>query len=231
MEAIDKLKGSRKAYRAHLTRIWGKLEELDLTLPATDETTTTVTSYIDQIKHKAESIQQLDSRIQSTLTESSDIERDVLDSLDIHDTIIEKMTRLKRFLEKANATVPTATTPATPISDDTARPTTASRLPKLDLPRYSGDPLGWQTFWDSFEAAVHSNSNLTGVEKFNYLRAQLDGEASRTVSGLTLTDANYEQSVTLLQSRFGKKQRIINAHMQALLELPTPSNNKSPSTI
>ena len=120
--------------------------------------------------------------------------------LDIHDTIIEKMTCLKRFLEKANATVPTATTATPPISDDTARPTTASRLPKLDLPRYSGDPLGWQTFWDSFKAAVHSNSNLTGVEKFNYLRAQLDGEASRTVSGLTLTDANYEQSVTLLQS-------------------------------
>ena len=67
MEAIDKLKGSRKAYRAHLTQIWEKLEELDLTLPATDEITTTVTLYIDQIKHKAESIQQLDLRIQSTL--------------------------------------------------------------------------------------------------------------------------------------------------------------------
>ena len=104
------------------------------------------------------------------------------------------------------------------------RPAPASRLPKLDLPRYAGDPLGWQTFWDSFKAAVHSNSNLTGVEKFNYPRAQLDGEASRTVSGLALTDANYEQSVSLLESRFGKMQRIINAHMQVLVKLPTPSN-------
>ena len=87
------MKGSRKAYRAHLTRIWGKLEELNLTLPATDETITTVTSYIDQIQRKAESIQQLDSRIQSVIKEPSDIESDVLDSLEIHDTIIEKMTR------------------------------------------------------------------------------------------------------------------------------------------
>ena len=226
MEAIDKLKGSRKAYRSHLTRIWGKLEELSLTLPATDETTTAVTSYIDQIQRKSESIQQLDSRIQSTIAEPSDIERDVLESLEIQDTIIENMTRLKRFLEKANTTVTTTVTSSTPpITDEVARPSVASRLPKLDLPRYSGDPLGWQTFWDSFKAAVHSNSNLTGVEKFNYLRAQLDGEASRTVSGLTLTDANYEQSVSILKSRFGKKQRIINAHMQALLELPTPSNS------
>ena len=41
----------------------------------------------------------------------------------------------------------------------------------------------------------------------------------------TLTDANYLQSV--LESRFGKKQRIINAYMQALLDLTTPSNNAS----
>lgn len=65
------------------------------------------------------------------------------------------------------------------------------------------------------------------MEKFNYLRAQLDGEASRAVSGFTLTNANYEQSVSFLESRFGKKQRIINTHMQAVLDLPAPSNNAS----
>jgi len=46
-----------------------------------------------------------------------------------------------------------------------------------------------------------------------------------TICGFALTDANYEQSVTLLEAQFGKKQRIINAHMQALLDLPTPSNS------
>jgi len=71
---------------------------------------------------------------------------------------------------------------------------------------------------------VHTNPSLTGIEKFNYLRAQLDGEAARTASGLSLTDANYEQSISLLESRFGKKQRIIHVHIQALVDLPLPSN-------
>ena len=31
----------------------------------------------------------------------------------------------------------------------------ASRLPKLTLPIFGGDPLKWQTFWDSFDSAVH----------------------------------------------------------------------------
>ena len=39
----------------------------------------------------------------------------------------------------------------------------ASCLPKLSLPTYSGDPLSWQTFWDSFRAAVHLNPTLSGA--------------------------------------------------------------------
>ena len=102
-----------------------------------------------------------------------------------------------------------------------------SRLPKLNLPYFSGDPLMWQTFWDSFNAAVHSNANLTGVQKFNYLRAQLQGDAARVVIGFPLTDVNYEQSVTLLRERFGQPYKLINAHMQALLNLANVNNTLS----
>ena len=79
----------------------------------------------------------------------------------------------------------------------------STRLPKLNLPQFSGDPLAWQTFWDSFEAAIHLNPNLTGVQKFNYLRAQLQGDAARVVAGFPLTNSNYEHSISLLRQRFG----------------------------
>ena len=36
-------------------------------------------------------------------------------------------------------------------------------------PPFSGKPLQWFTFWDSFEAAVHSNSSLGDVQNFSYL--------------------------------------------------------------
>ena len=51
-----------------------------------------------------------------------------------------------------------------------------SRLPKLNLPIFSGEPLSWQTFWDSFSATVDSNHSLSGVQKFNYLKAQIQLE-------------------------------------------------------
>ncbi|XP_065909758.1 mucin-17-like isoform X1 [Dysidea avara] len=73
-----------------------------------------------------------------------------------------------------------------------------SRLPKLSLPTFSGDPLTWQTFWDSFYAAIDANPNLSGIQKFNYLKAQLQGNAARAIGGLPLTDRNYVHAITLV---------------------------------
>ena len=71
-----------------------------------------------------------------------------------------------------------------------------TRLPKLTLPTFSGNPLQFQTFWDSFEAAVHNNNSLTGVQKFHYLRSQLVGDASHVIANFPLTDLSYQHSVT-----------------------------------
>ena len=98
-----------------------------------------------------------------------------------------------------------------------------SRLPKLILPTFDGNPLYWQSFWDSYRAAVHDNSSLSDIQKFNYLRAQLRGDASRSIAGFPLTNVNYKRSIELLQERFGQSHRIINAHMEAMLNLPNPS--------
>ena len=95
------------------------------------------------------------------------------------------------------------------------------------LPVLSGDPLSWKTFWDSFSAAVDTSPTLGAIQKFNYLRAQLQGDAARTIAGLPLTEANYSHSISLLKERFGQPNKIQNAHMQAFLELPGPTNELS----
>ena len=100
-----------------------------------------------------------------------------------------------------------------------------SRLPKLTLPVFSGDPLNWQTFWDSFNAAVHTNPALGSIQKFNYLKAQLQGDAARAIAGLPLTERNYQHSIELLENRFGQPHKLINAHMQALLDMPNPNTS------
>ena len=167
MEGLPKLKALRKAFRSHLTSICGKIGELDLTKPE-EEITTLVLSYLDQLQWKAETIGSLDSKIVAEIENTDDLEQDVFEAEKIKDTIIEKTTRLKRYLELNK---PSSETSA--VARSISTPSSASRLPKLSLPKFSRDPIKWQSFWDSFEAAVHTNTNLTGVEKLNYLRAQL----------------------------------------------------------
>ena len=93
------------------------------------------------------------------------------------------------------------------------------KLPKYQPQKFSGDVTKWSTFWDSYEAAVHLNTNLADIEKFSYLKSFLDSEAAEAIAGLSLTSSNYSEAIELLKKRFGNKQAIINKHMENLLSL------------
>ena len=58
--------------------------------------------------------------------------------------------------------------------------------------------------------------NLSGIQKFTYLKAQLQGDAAQAIAGLSLTDANYIHSITLLEDRYVQPHKLVNAHMKAL---------------
>ena len=101
-----------------------------------------------------------------------------------------------------------------------------SKLPKLVLPKFRGDVTQYRTFWDSFESAVHSNAELSHIDKFNYLNSLLEGQAQRAIQGLPVTEDNYEAAVNILNQRFGKPQQIISAHMDELLKIPACNGDK-----
>ena len=102
-----------------------------------------------------------------------------------------------------------------------------SHLPKLELPMFSGNPLSWRSFWDSFDAAVNTKPTLSLIHKFNYLKVQLQGDAAQAIADLLLTEMNYAQSITLLKQHFGQPDKLINAHTHAFIDLPGPMNELS----
>ena len=134
-------------------------------------------------------------------------------------------------LNKARALLQTRQTQFTSLNDTTVSSTSQSsssrlfqaKLPRLELPVFSGDYTKWQTFWDQFIATV-DESELTTVTKFTYLQNLLSGEALMSIKGLALTDANYQTAKDLLQKRFGRKERIIFCHVQGLLNMTSPGN-------
>ena len=87
--------------------------------------------------------------------------------------------------------------------------------------------MKWSEFRDSFRSAVDQNTGLNAVDKLNYLRHQLEGEAYGCIAGLELTEANYSVAITLLQKRYGDPQIIINAHYKELMDLSESPNQTS----
>jgi predicted house-cleaning noncanonical NTP pyrophosphatase (MazG superfamily) len=98
----------------------------------------------------------------------------------------------------------------------TVRP--SARLPKIELPHFSGNVLEWQGFYDCFVATVHK-STISDVEKLVYLRGALKGEPSNVISGLTLSNDNYGIAVEMLEKRYGDRRTVIRAHVRELLKI------------
>lgn len=88
---------------------------------------------------------------------------------------------------------------------------TAVKFPKLDIIAFSGDKLKWVEFWQSFESSDR-NRNLSDVDKFNYLRSKLVGEAKSAIAGLALSNENYGVAIQILKDRFGNIQEMIDLH-------------------
>ena len=101
------------------------------------------------------------------------------------------------------------------------------KLLKLTLPKFKGGTTQFRLFWDSYESAIHTNNEILVIDKFNYLRALLEGPAARAIQGLALSSTNYEAAVEILQTRFGKTKQIISAHMDDLLKLPVCTDDKA----
>ena len=42
-----------------------------------------------------------------------------------------------------------------------------AKLPKLTLDKFNVEILPWQSCWDQYSLAIHTNSSLSEIEKFN----------------------------------------------------------------
>ena len=95
------------------------------------------------------------------------------------------------------------------------------KLPKIELPKFSGNKLRWREFWEMFENGIHSKPGLPAIDKFNYLKSNLGGEALRIVTGLRLSGENYEIAIKQLKDRYGDTQHIIETHYSKLTNMPS----------
>ncbi len=165
---------------------------------------------------------------ESTL-EVEDIEHCIEEAALYRDSIVEVRVRIQKELNKladansGDSAVPSEDTRVKEKSDmDRCIHRPEVRLPKLIMPKFSGDMLQWQSFWDMYRATVHEG-NLPTISKFTYLQSLLEGEAKEVIAGLSLTESNYGSAIALLQTRFGRTETVMFRHIQDIVNLTSGS--------
>ena len=145
-----------------------------------------------------------------------DVATEIKASKRINDDLFAAMAKVEHVLAGMSRITPAGGLPPS-SAVLTINPINRTKLPKLTLKPFNGNLTGWSSFWDMYKTAVHDNTHLSNVEKFQYLQS-LIGKAQEAIAGKSLTDANYTAAIDL-QCRFGDKERTIAAHMDTLMSL------------
>ena len=222
--SIAEAKKERKIARAHLTKhtstLTSELEREDITLVE-------LQSLLEEFSRKANKLEDAERNLEFFIDEA-----EIDEHIEEEGNFIADKNKVKqRALVKIKELEPIPDYSAEVLSVhssihssvDSQHLLSEAKLPKLILPRFSGDVFDWTSFYDAFMAHIGDKASLSPIAKFSHLLSLLDGEAARVVKSFKLTAANYQPALEHLVDRFGRPAFIKLKHINALLQLELPT--------
>ena len=150
-----------------------------------------------------------------------------------NDKIHDLLSNIETCLSLSSATNPTITNASSGLDSVSSNPQNNNhidaKLPKIEIPKFNGKPIEWQSFWDQFSTAVNSKADIPDVVKFSYLKGVLSKAVQESIQGLLITNENYSIALKILWERFANKQVLIGSYMESFVKLQpiTPVKNIS----
>ena len=105
------------------------------------------------------------------------------------------------------------------------------KITDLVVPKFNGKIEQWIPFWEEFEHAVNSKTDMNECTKLVYLKqAILDPGLKSTIADLGIKDKAYPTAIKLLQDRFNKPRIIHRQCCEAIKSIPTNNNSRASLT-
>ncbi|XP_063442050.1 uncharacterized protein LOC134722364 [Mytilus trossulus] len=228
----SKLKTVRAAHRRAVIKLLKKADPTE----EPHQDVINLRSMMELIKTKKKTLSDLNEKILESIEEEEDLDEEIEEvdkyelDIQIGITKIEKILKEVSYSKNQSALNPHASdficnnssvqehsnqiifnSEQTSLSQSSMPTSTVSshynKLPKLNLPTFGGNLLEWSAFWDSYNNSVHENPSLSDVQRFNYLKSQLYGEASQCISGMQMTNTNYIQAIQILHEIWPTTQK------------------------
>ncbi len=93
------------------------------------------------------------------------------------------------------------------------------KFEKLELPKFDGNWKNWMAFKELYLNLVHTDSNLTNIQKLTYLKQCMVSEAEKYLKDVHLKDDAYTPAWNRLIARFDNKCAITKAYFKTLFAI------------
>ena len=109
------------------------------------------------------------SEIQKLIEDDSDLEKELEECIEFS----LEIKRTKKKLEKmTSVTKPTVMMQNSIVNEPRIENITLGvKLPDIKIKPFTGDYTNWKSFKETFEATIHSKTNISNIQKFSYLNS------------------------------------------------------------
>lgn len=214
--AAKDLRIKRGSLKGRLTRFASYLDGVDVDSPDIIQ----LKNRIVQLEPVLDQFEQI--QIELELLEPEDSDNHDRERLNFENDFYDLTARAQAIIINSttqNAAC-TSAVPSTQIQNDI-------KLPSLNLASFDGSINEWLFFKETFESIIDSNTQLSDIHKFHYLRLALKGEAAEVIKSLEISGASYKIAWALLTERYQNKRLLINNHIQAIFNLPVMARENS----
>lgn len=101
----------------------------------------------------------------------------------------------------------------------------AIKLPQLHVSPFDGSFEKWEAFRETFTHAVHNRNDLPNVQKLQFLKGLVKGEAEELIQNFRLTNDNYVTAWELLTRRYNNNRELLKSHLRVIVSAPTCGEN------
>lgn len=94
------------------------------------------------------------------------------------------------------------------------------KLEPIEIPAFSGDLQDWPAFSEIFTSLIKNNRSLNDVQRMQYLKTCITGDATKAISQLSISSNNFEVAWKLLQTRYENERAVNSKYLDILINQP-----------
>ena len=226
----SKKKRSRAAYKGHLSKLEKDITMfLDEFVPGNLLHISKLKSYKNNVAEQNEQIKRLNNEILE-LVQVEEFDKEMNSPFLFNDKIHDLLSRIETCLSLPSTTNPTITN-ASDLNSVSSNPQNNNhidvKLSKIEIPKFNGKPIEWQSFGDQFSAAVDSKTNIPDIVKFSYFKGVLSKDVQESIRALLITIENYSIALKILRECYANKQVLISSFMESFVKLKPMKSMKN----